>query len=204
MKKQTIAKLSVLTALIAFSTISTANASQIIGSANGISAPAVTLTFNEVVLPDSTSLTNQYSAYGVTFSGLYYNPCSGCVVLPAKPDVGNFTGNNTSTYNSGFDIDFSSNVTGASFRFASNGGTFGFAAYNGATLVDSFSANGSAWGNYGFENLTFNRIHVSSPSALLIDNLSVTAVPEPETYAMLLAGLGVMGAVVRRRKAKQA
>ena len=32
----------------------------------------------------------------------------------------------------------------------------------------------------------------------------VTAVPEPETYAMLLAGLGVMGAVARRRKAKQA
>lgn len=29
-------------------------------------------------------------------------------------------------------------------------------------------------------------------------------VPEPETYAMLLAGLGVMGAVARRRKAKQA
>jgi hypothetical protein len=29
-------------------------------------------------------------------------------------------------------------------------------------------------------------------------------VPEPETYAMLLAGLGVMGAVVRRRKQKQA
>ncbi len=27
----------------------------------------------------------------------------------------------------------------------------------------------------------------------------VTAVPEPETYAMLLAGLGLMGAVVRRR-----
>ena len=29
-------------------------------------------------------------------------------------------------------------------------------------------------------------------------------VPEPETYALLLAGLGVMGAVARRRKAQQA
>ena len=29
---------------------------------------------------------------------------------------------------------------------------------------------------------------------------SVTAVPEPETYAMLLAGLGVLGAVTRRRR----
>lgn len=33
-----------------------------------------------------------------------------------------------------------------------------------------------------------------------IASASVTAVPEPETYAMLLAGLGLMGAVARRRK----
>jgi hypothetical protein len=31
-----------------------------------------------------------------------------------------------------------------------------------------------------------------------------SAVPEPETYAMLLAGLGLVGAIARRRKAKQA
>ena len=30
--------------------------------------------------------------------------------------------------------------------------------------------------------------------------VAVTPVPEPETYAMLLAGLGVMGAIARRRK----
>ncbi len=33
---------------------------------------------------------------------------------------------------------------------------------------------------------------------------SVTAVPEPETYAMLLAGLGVIGMLSRRRKGAQA
>jgi len=31
-------------------------------------------------------------------------------------------------------------------------------------------------------------------------NFSVTAVPEPETYAMLLAGLGMVGVMVRRRR----
>ncbi|MBK7422087.1 MAG: PEP-CTERM sorting domain-containing protein [Propionivibrio sp.] len=31
-------------------------------------------------------------------------------------------------------------------------------------------------------------------------DVNVTAVPEPETYAMLLAGLGLMGAVARRKK----
>jgi hypothetical protein len=30
-----------------------------------------------------------------------------------------------------------------------------------------------------------------------------TAVPEPESYAMLLAGLGMIGSIIRRRKAKQ-
>lgn len=33
--------------------------------------------------------------------------------------------------------------------------------------------------------------------------VSVTAVPEPETYAMLLAGLGLVGTIARRRSAKK-
>jgi len=33
-----------------------------------------------------------------------------------------------------------------------------------------------------------------------ISVIGVVPVPEPETYAMLLAGLGLMGAVARRRK----
>jgi len=33
--------------------------------------------------------------------------------------------------------------------------------------------------------------------------LNVTAVPEPESYAMMIAGLGLLGVLVRRRKAKQ-
>ena len=33
-------------------------------------------------------------------------------------------------------------------------------------------------------------------------NAVVSSVPEPESYAMLLAGLGLVGTVVRRRKDK--
>jgi hypothetical protein len=33
-----------------------------------------------------------------------------------------------------------------------------------------------------------------------LSGVTVSAVPEPETYAMLLAGLGLMGTIIRRRK----
>lgn len=41
-------------------------------------------------------------------------------------------------------------------------------------------------------------------SYVFYDGLAVTPVPEPETYAMLLAGLGLLALVARRRKAKVA
>jgi hypothetical protein len=41
------------------------------------------------------------------------------------------------------------------------------------------------------------------PDAGYHGTITVTAVPEPETYAMLLAGLGLMGTIARRRSAKK-
>jgi hypothetical protein len=38
----------------------------------------------------------------------------------------------------------------------------------------------------------------------LLDNVSVTAVPEPKIYGMMLIGLGLMGFVARKRKTQQA
>jgi hypothetical protein len=42
---------------------------------------------------------------------------------------------------------------------------------------------------------------VGSFATMYYDNVSVTAVPEPGTYAMLLAGLGLVGFMIRRRRA---
>jgi hypothetical protein len=42
------------------------------------------------------------------------------------------------------------------------------------------------------------------PDAGYHGTMTVTAVPEPETYAMFLAGLGMMGRLARRRKTQQA
>jgi len=41
-----------------------------------------------------------------------------------------------------------------------------------------------------------------TPGSIFFDGLSVTPVPEPETYAMLLAGLGLLGWHARRRKSR--
>lgn len=45
-------------------------------------------------------------------------------------------------------------------------------------------------------------LKIWAPVALRLDDVkvTVTSVPEPETYAMLLAGLGIMGALARRRR----
>jgi len=47
---------------------------------------------------------------------------------------------------------------------------------------------------------------LSNTNAFETDNHAFLAapVPEPETYAMMLAGLGLMGAIVRRRKRQAA
>jgi len=51
----------------------------------------------------------------------------------------------------------------------------------------AFSTNG-----YPAKDIVIDRVYV------------VSTVPEPESYAMMLAGLGLMGAIARRRKAKVA
>lgn len=58
---------------------------------------------------------------------------------------------------------------------------------------------GSTWVTNTIGNvLVLNLVHADGTVSQ--DQLYITAVPEPETYAMLLAGLGLMGFVARRRK----
>lgn len=61
--------------------------------------------------------------------------------------------------------------------------------------VPSFATLGNADGNYTFNMASTGVLTFSVPVAV------TTPVPEADSYAMLLAGLGVVGLVARRRKA---
>lgn len=89
-------------------------------------------------------------------------------------------------------------------------------AFNIASYVDPFSccspvdpaamlAAAQAVGNYGFSdssiNLAYNLGAIADGQSASFGYEYIMAVPEPETYAMLLAGLGLIGFSARRRSA---
>lgn len=51
---------------------------------------------------------------------------------------------------------------------------------------------------------TLNLMGTAAAGAIYSGEVTVTAVPEAETYAMMVGGLGLLGFMARRRKAKNA
>ena len=74
----------------------------------------------------------------------------------------------------------------------------------------------SGFGNYAFTGLTFNACIFNETGAcsnsldfpafnqgqFALDNINISAVPEPSTYMLMLAGLGAIGMLSRRRAGK--
>ena len=113
------------------------------------------------------------------------------VTLAAPTTFVSFLWGSPDTYNT---LTVTTNVT--SYNFIPGGvGGLSFLDVNGSQQYAQyvgFSATGG-------EMITGLRL--ASPSdAFEAANFSVTAVPEPETYALMLAGLGVVGFIARRRK----
>lgn len=65
-----------------------------------------------------------------------------------------------------------------------------------STKSFSFTTGNTA----GQQLLTFSSVGGDRYSGAVLDNVAIKAVPEPETYAMMLGGLGLLGFMARRRK----
>ena len=182
------------------------------------SGSATTINFDGTGAPccfvDSAPLRNLYSGVGVTFNGaggnggtilnqsggFGFNALSGTDFLAFNLDLG--SGNKQEIV---FDTSVSNVSIWAANRFS---GVTSMSAYsiNGALLSQASITNSSQWqvlaitsGTTGISKVVLE----GSGRAYAYDDLefTVSAVPEPETYALMLAGLGLLGVVSRGRKA---
>lgn len=99
------------------------------------------------------------------------------------------------TWSTAPDFTWSSAVNGGTAG-AINGNTVGLSAVSGTLSVD-WQSGSTLWLRWVEKN------DQGIDHGLAIDNVqitSVSAVPEPSSYAMLLAGLGTVGFVARRRR----
>lgn len=192
------------------------------------SIAAAALGLMSVVTAHANSLTFQ----GVTFNTWAIDSDTlGLSILNATHATGNWSGVN---FLNAFEIKNVGNVASASITsgpgsFASNvnngisnaagctsGGTPGacFFSLPPVALTDSMTwsidfaaASGSAI-NFQLPHLKVqflvNANDTRAKGDLLSRDIPVSAVPEPETYAMMLAGLGLIGTIVRRRKIRSA
>ena len=97
----------------------------------------------------------------------------------------------------GGNFDFSSPVFGTTAAALVDGNVAGLAANRGGTVATAWAPGSTLWVRWVEVN-DFGNDH-----ALAIDNVSLSvtaAVPEPGSYAMLLAGLGAVGFIARRRR----
>jgi hypothetical protein len=80
---------------------------------------------------------------------------------------------------------------------AVDGNAAGLVANRGGTITTPWAAGQTLWLRWADEN------NAGNDHGLAIDNVALsvsTGVPEPETFALMLAGLGALGLLARRRR----
>lgn len=108
---------------------------------------------------------------------------------------------------SGFFFTETTAFSGGGFSFATGSGTVtGFSLYSAPSFVIGSSVQtGTAVGPlFSLDTKTFAAgtyfAKVTGTGTFAAHYSTVSAVPEPETYALMLGGLGVVGFIARRRK----
>jgi hypothetical protein len=168
------------------------------------------------------SVTNQYAAQGVTFSTVSAGGAVSNAATFFTLFNGAFTQMVTNTTDGGGQIanrrrfmvlDFSGPVSNLSFDYNNIGGLFSannFRAFDGqGNLLETRAPTEAS--NFAFEAIAFtstgiSQLRLEAPSDTWVfglDNLrfttaNVAAVPEPSTWALLIAGFGLVGGSMRR------
>ena len=162
---------------------------------------------------------NSLTYQGVTFETMALDADTlQLSVLNATSATGDWTGIN---YLKAFELKEIGNVTGATLAGWSVSVDNGLAAFgcttggtNGACFTSAPAASLTNSMVYTIDftgtNLNFSAPHLkvefltglndTQKTGDLLSQTIPTAVPEPETYALMMAGLGAMGFVARRRK----
>ena len=97
------------------------------------------------------------------------------------------------------------NLVSGYFTAVWSGGTFTATANTGATLTQAINTSTPTLISFNWNNVNSVTFTPNGGSQFALDNLMVTAVPEPEEYGMMLLGFGMVGyQIKRKRKQKMA
>lgn len=170
-------------------------------NATGLSNPDRTITFDEIALSAVQQVDTQFA--DVTFVSAWANPDAN--------NYPNISGNRIANFTPGaparaFSMDFANPVGAVAFALVTAPGTTTFNAFLGGVLVETATRPTTFVDNvdfFGFRDVVFDRVSIaveSSDHALQLDNLQISAVPEPQTSALLLLGVGLLVALLKPQR----
>lgn len=140
---------------------------------------------------------NAYSSLGITFINAFYQQCGGGCPTPVD---GFFA--SSSDFESPFSIQFAG--TASSFGFANVSNSAGMAqAFDAANILLETINFSSFPSTHNFGATGISRVAFSTSSAFGVDDFNIgniAAVPEPATWAMMIAGFGMIGFAMRSRR----
>lgn len=164
-------------------------------AAGATSASATVLNFDDLTASDEMPAT--YG--GLDWSGWSYYDIVQFPYTPASAPTRLYDRNNDNAFSSASGFTFQ----GADFSGASTTSVRFDMYLHGSLVASSVTVLTSALPAFlssGYSGLVDKVVVISNaPQYFVMDNVTINAVPEPETYAMMLAGLGLLGFMARRK-----